>query len=368
MYMCCSLTINPAGLCDVCGHVYVLFLQNPMGPCHVMCVGMYMCCSSRIQWGHAMWCMYACMCAVLPWLIEPCQMMCVSYVYVLFSPHLTKPCHAICTCIYMLFSCIHPMQFHALCMYVYMLFSIIWLIHTVQCEHVHIYVFFHIWLSCATQCALYVYMLFLCIQLGHAEQYVHVYMCSFSKALQCSVYMDRCAVLPHQIQPCVRVAYVYVLFSHNQKSHSVWCVHVHICAVLPHLIKPFHARCVCMHMCCSAAFNWAVPCNAYCAYMCCSHCICLSQAMQCVHVYMCRFLAFNEAMVFDVCICAILMYSIDQCNVIWACIYVLFSCILLSHGMQCVCMYMFCSPTFNWAMPCGFCACIFIYIYIYVYS
>ena len=345
MYMCCSLTINPAGSCDVCGHVYVLFLQNPMGPCHVMYVCMYVCCSPMVDWAMPNDKCIICICAVLP--------------------HLTKPCHAVCTCIYMLFSCIHSMQFHALCMYVYMLFSIIWLIHTVQCEHVRIYVFSHIWLSCAKQCALYVYTLFLCIQLSHAEQYVHVYMCLFNKALQCNVYMDRCAVLPHQIQPCVRVVYVYWLFSHNQKSHSVWCVHVHICAVLPHLIKPFHARCVCMHMCCSAAFNWAVPCNAYCAYRCCSHRICLSQAMQCVHVYMCRCLAFNEAMVFDVCICAILMYSIGRCNVIWACIYVLFSCIWLSHGMQCICMYMFCSPTFNWAMPCGV---VHVFIYIYIYS
>lgn len=105
MYMCCSLTINPAGSCDVCGHVYVLFLQNPMGPCHVMYVCMYVCCSPTVDWAMPNDKCIICICAVLPPLDQamPCSMHMYIHVVLLHSFN-AIPCTV--------YVCIHAVLHH----------------------------------------------------------------------------------------------------------------------------------------------------------------------------------------------------------------------------------------------------------------
>ena len=183
------------------------------------------------------------------------------------------------------------------------------------------------------------------------------------------------------------------------------------------VIKLYGTWSVWMYMCCSSAFNEAMPCNAHVcicdvlpffqavlchvcmyAYMLLSHiqsscamhwmyvyiyihvllsCGQLSHAVWlvyvCTHVVLLHLPELCCAICFW-CVCAVRLPSTEPYHVMCVCMYICYSpafdqavlldvcivctCAVLAHSIEpchtmCVCKYMCCSPTFNQAVPCN---------------
>lgn len=247
--MCCSHSFNCTMLCDVCIVCIWVALPNSIELCSAVCTHMYMCCSPTFN--EAMLCdVCTFVYRLYPHSIEPCQSMCVVYVYVIFFLCDQALWYMVCMNVYVLFICIqwsHAMQ----CACVYMWCPPIFSSCTVPCVYVciHAALTHSIKLCHALDVCIYIYT---CVALLWAIEpcgltCVCMYTCcspAFAWVVLCNLFWVClcCSFAFNWAIPCDVCMYVYLLFSCIWSSCAAGCVH-------------------CMHMCCSSPFNWAMPHN-----------------------------------------------------------------------------------------------------------